>query len=57
MVVKIAYIYIYICVCVCVCVCVLQLKGCIIYEQENKACKLKKSLYDLNQDPKQWHEK
>jgi len=42
---------------VCVCVCVLQLEGCIIYEQENKACKLKKSLYDLNQDPKQWHEK
>jgi hypothetical protein len=41
------YIYIYIYIYM------LQLEGCIIYEKENKACKLKKSLYDLNQDPKQ----
>jgi hypothetical protein len=34
-----------------------QLDGFIAQGQEGKACRLLKSLYDLKQAPKQWHEK
>ena len=35
----------------------LQIEGCITTGQENKVCKLNRSLYDLKQAPKLWHEK
>jgi hypothetical protein len=34
-----------------------QSDGFVVPGQENKMCRLKKSLYDLKQPPKQWHEK
>jgi hypothetical protein len=34
-----------------------QPDGFVAPRQENKVCRLKKSLYGLKQTPKQWHEK
>jgi len=34
-----------------------QPEGCVVDGQDNKVCKLLKSLYDLKQVPKQWHAK
>ena len=36
---------------------ILQPDGCITPGQENKVCKLCKSLYGSKRTPKQWHEK
>ena len=34
-----------------------QPEGFVVQGQESKVCKHRKSLYDLKQAPKQWHEK
>jgi hypothetical protein len=34
-----------------------QPSGFVVKGQEDKMCKVMKSLYDLKQAPKQWHEK